>query len=179
MSVSRPSGFGKTGPIHDPCAADKTKAPIRHSRRLGRGGIAKYMDPITTQTNPITGSKKTLSRIILKKDIFGSGSGRDPPKEVPKHDIGHEQTRKHQPRENTCHKQFSDAFINGHAIDNQGQRWWDHQPKVAAPANANDHMFGISARPQFRDRHFPNHIQCGRRRTRNGRKNRASRDIGM
>ena len=68
--------------LRDPWAADSIKAPTTPTAAASVAvANPKYIDPMTTQTNPITGTRNRLSFIILENGIEGSFCGRSP---VPK-----------------------------------------------------------------------------------------------
>ena len=101
-------------------------------------------------------------------------------KEMPAHNIEHEQPGQNEARKDPGHEQLGDAFIDGDAVDDQRQRWRDHQAQCGRTGQcADNHILRIAARTQFRDRHFTHHIERRGRGTRHRRKDRAARDVGV
>ena len=99
---------------------------------------------------------------------------------VPANDVGHEQPGQHKPGNDAGQEQLGDRFIDRHAIDNQCQRWRDHEPQCSRPGQrADDHIFGIAALAKLGNRHLADRRQCRGGGSGHGGKDRAAGDIGM
>ena len=94
--------------------------------------------------------------------------------------VAHEHQRPHEARQDAGHEQLGNGLVDGHAVDDQRQRRRDHQAqRRGAGQGADDHLLGVLALAELRDRHLADRRQGRRRGTRHRGEHRAADDVGV